>query len=241
MSIVNFKQISQNITTATRRIDYIVIHDTGNRNAGANAEMHYRYFNSANRQASADFFVDSTQILQVNDYNKYFTWHCGDNPNYANRKATNRNSIGIEMCINSDGNYNTMLNNTVWLVSYLMSRLNLNIDSIVRHYDCSGKWCPATMSANAWQNWIAFKRMVNGTLPNIPHDDRNENWSTLKIQMKLNQCYPYKLVEDGIMGSKTQNAIKDFQRRYGLAVDGIVGIQTKSKINDVIAQIRAGK
>ena len=78
---INFKQICTNITSMTRtanQIQYIVIHDTGNRNRGANAEMHYRYFSGAYRGGSADFFVDDTQILQTNDYFKFRSWHCGE-------------------------------------------------------------------------------------------------------------------------------------------------------------------
>jgi N-acetylmuramoyl-L-alanine amidase len=237
MILINFKQISNNFTSASRKIEYIVIHDTGNPRAGATAEMHFRYFNSANRNASADFFVDSSQILQINDYNKYYTWAVGDGKGAYG--ITNRNSISIEMCINSDGNYNTMLNKTVWLTKHLMSKLNVPASKVVRHYDASRKNCPGTMSANSWQNWHSFKTLLGGGyVP--PVDDRHEYWSVLKIQMKLNQCYPYKLVEDGIMGSKTKNAIMDFQRRYGLVVDGIVGIKTKSKINDVIYKIKNG-
>ena len=58
-------------------IKYIVVHDTGNPSRGANATAHYNYFNGGNRNASADFFVDDTQIICVNDYYKYYTWHCG--------------------------------------------------------------------------------------------------------------------------------------------------------------------
>ena len=46
-------------------IKYIVVHDTGNPSRGANATAHYNYFNGGNRNASADFFVDDTQIICV--------------------------------------------------------------------------------------------------------------------------------------------------------------------------------
>ena len=59
-------------------IKYIVVHDTGNPSRGANATAHYNYFNGGDRSSSADFFVDDTQVLCVNDYYKYYTWHCGD-------------------------------------------------------------------------------------------------------------------------------------------------------------------
>ena len=235
------KQIDYNVTaTVNRNIQYICVHDTGNRSNGANAEMHFRYFNSGNKNASADFFVDDKQILQINNYYKYYTWAVGDGK--GSYGITNRNSISIEMCINSDGNYNEMLNNTVWLVKHLMNKLKLPIDRVVRHYDASRKICPQTMSANSWANWNGFKQMIAGgqVTPIEPIDDRYWDWSTKKIQMKLNQTYPYKLVEDGIMGTKTKNAIIHFQKKYGLVADGIVGIKTKGKINDVIKKIKEG-
>ncbi len=155
---INFKQIKYNITPISNRvIEYIVIHDTGNVNKGANAEMHFKYFDGDNRNASADFFVDDNQILQVNDYNKYYTWHCGDgNGKYG---ITNKNSIGIEMCINSDGNFNKTLDNTVQLVKDL-KKIFLNA-KVVRHYDASRKNCPEKLNYNNWQGWSEFLMKVN--------------------------------------------------------------------------------
>ncbi len=40
---------------------------------------------------------------------------------------------------------------------------------------------------------------------------------------------------DGILGSNSTNAIKSFQRKYGLTVDGIAGSQTLNKINSLKA------
>jgi len=39
-----------------RKIEFIVIHDTGNPTRGANALKHYQYFNATNRNASAHLF-----------------------------------------------------------------------------------------------------------------------------------------------------------------------------------------
>ena len=81
-------------------IRYIVVHDTGNTTRGANATAHYNYFNSGDRSSSADFFVDDTQILCVNDYRKYYTWHCGDG--HGEYGITNANPVGAEFCINDN-------------------------------------------------------------------------------------------------------------------------------------------
>ena len=47
-----------------------------------------------------------------------------------------------------------------------------------------------------------------------------------QIQTKLKNWGYYFGEVDGIFGSKTQNAVKLFQQRNGLAVDGIAGLQT---------------
>lgn len=158
MNIVK-KQIQYNFTNSRgRTIEYIVIHDTGNSSNGANAEAHYRYFNGGNRNASADFFVDDTNIVQTNDYKNQYTWAVGDGR--GRNGITNANSLSIEICINADGDYNKAIQNTIELVKSLMNQLNLSINRVVRHHDASGKNCPASMSANSWEKWNWFKSQL---------------------------------------------------------------------------------
>jgi hypothetical protein len=238
MSSINFRQISQNRTPLVRtnaNISYIVVHDTGNTSSGANANAHFNYFNGANRNASADFFVDSAQILQVNDYLKFFSWHSGDgNGQYG---ITNRNSVGIEMCINSDGNYNVMLEKTVWLVRHLMSRLNIPISRVVRHWDASRKMCPNTMSANNWAAWNSFKSRVTNTnttpAPSNPAPVDRNRW----IQTSLNRI-GYNLAVDGSIGPLSTAAIRDFQSIADLDVDGSFGPKTEAKMKEILASTR---
>ncbi len=158
---INKKQIAYNRTPRTQKPVYIVIHDTGNTRKGANANAHFNYFNGGNRNSSADVFVDDTQVLQVNDYTQYYTWHCGDGK--GKYGITNSNSIGIEICINSDSNYNTAFQNAVELTKYLMKELNIPLDRVVRHYDASRKNCPASMSKNSWALWQGFKAKLTAT------------------------------------------------------------------------------
>lgn len=155
---INKKQIAYNRTARKQNPIYIAIHDTGNTGKGANANAHFNYFNGGNRNSSADFFVDDTQVLQVNDYTKYYTWHCGDGK--GKYGITNSNSIGIEICINSDGNYNIAFQNAVELTKHLMKELNIPVERVVRHYDASRKNCPASMSGNNWELWSKFKEAL---------------------------------------------------------------------------------
>ena len=141
-------------------IRYIVVHDTGNPSRGANATAHYNYFNGGDRSSSADFFVDDTQVLCVNDYYKFYTWHCGDG--HGKYGITNRNSVGIEFCINVDSDRDKTLERTAQLVRELMQQLNIPIDRVVRHYDASRKNCPQSMSKNGWAAWYKFKEKLKG-------------------------------------------------------------------------------
>jgi len=152
-------QIHHNITPMVRTkedIKYIVVHDTGNTRPTSNAYNHFIYFDSDDQSASADFFVDSTGIMQVNDYYTYYSWHCGDGGAVA--KINNRNSVAVEICINSDGDYKETVEKTILLVKILMKELDVDVSHVVRHHDASGKDCPCTMN-NA--DWEYFKSRIS--------------------------------------------------------------------------------
>ncbi len=151
-------QIAYNRTKRNVKPKYIVVHDTGNKSKGADAEAHYKYFNSGDRQSSADIFVDDKQILKVNDYHTYYTWHCGDGK--GKYGITNANSVAVEICINSDGDYDKAVKNAVKAVKDLMKELNIPAENVVRHYDASRKNCPGTMSADGWKAWSDFKNSL---------------------------------------------------------------------------------
>ena len=160
MNIIK-KQIAYNISKRSSAIKYIVIHDTGNEGKGANASSHFNYFNGGDRQSSADFFVDDKTILQINDYKKYYTYQCGDGK--GKYGITNANSIGIEICVNADGDYQKAYANAIELTKYLMKELNIPLERVVRHYDASRKNCPASMSGNNWELWHDFKKILSGS------------------------------------------------------------------------------
>ena len=53
------------------------------------------------------------------------------------------------------------------------------------------------------------------------------------LQKELNSVMNAGLTVDGSFGSKTKNAVLNFQKKYGLEVDGIVGIATAGQLNVV--------
>lgn len=152
--IIDKKLIRYNYSSRCgAEIKYIIIHDTGNTNKGANALAHYHYFNGGNRKASAHYFVDEERIVQtVEDFNS--AWHCGDGK--GKYGITNSNSIGIEICINSDGNFENALINTYNLILHLIEKYNICNRNVLRHYDASRKICPGTMSLDNWGMWLDF-------------------------------------------------------------------------------------
>lgn len=152
---INEKLIKYNFSKRTEgKIKYIVIHDTGNTDKGAGADNHFLFFNAADRQSSAHYFVDDKQILRViKDINK--SWAVGDGRDKYG--ITNENSLNIEMCINSDGDFNQTYLHTLKLIKYLMKKYNIPLENVVRHYDASRKLCPNVFKENNWEKWNRFK------------------------------------------------------------------------------------
>ena len=175
---INVKQIAYNRVKRASDIRYIVIHDTGNKSKGADAEAHYKYFNGGDRSSSADFFVDDEQVLQVNDYTKFYTWHVGDGK--GKYGITNQNSVGIEICVNADGDYQKAAANAVELTKYLMKKLGIPAERVVRHYDASRKKCPASMAENDWAGWKEFCKKI--VAEDTPFDDIGESFAKRDIE-----------------------------------------------------------
>jgi hypothetical protein len=138
---------------------YIVIHETDNTNKGANALAHFNYWNTnPNANSSVHFVVDDERIIQLAELN-WRCWHVGDNKGHSN--ITNDNTIGIEICVNSDGNYTKARQNAIELVKYLIPVTGIPASRVVRHYDASGKRCPRKMLDNP-SLWTDFKKAIQG-------------------------------------------------------------------------------
>lgn len=149
--------INYNFSNRSEKISYIVIHDVG---AHSTARNNRDYFAGGNRNASADFFIDSTNIIQTMDYNTHYSWSIGDGNNKYGKH--NGNVVAIEMCLESNLKASACtVNNTIDLVKYLMKALNISADNVVRHYDCSHKNCPGSFSANNWEEWTTFKKQLS--------------------------------------------------------------------------------
>lgn len=129
---------------------YIVIHDTGNTKKSAGALNHYNWLQNNNDLGrSAHVFVDSTRAIQVIPYTTP-AYHIGvryvEKPEVSD--CTNANSIGVEFCINADGNLTQTLTNLVAVVRQLMTLFNIPVDNVITHHMSAGKNCPGTFMKN---------------------------------------------------------------------------------------------
>ena len=162
-----------NVTKRTEEIKYIVIHYVG---AESTAEANVKYFNAANRNASADYFVGHDGgIWQYNPSIKsQYSWHCGGSIESSHHPlhgiCKNGNSIGIELCTNKSGDNWTFSSKTVesavLLTKYLMKTYNIPVAHVVRHYDVTGKACPRVPGWGAVggsAEWDKFKSKLTGS------------------------------------------------------------------------------
>ncbi len=79
---------------------------------------------------------------------------------------------------------------------------------------------------------VMFSFALGGTLYAVNYSNNTEvvavatTSENKQVQQKLKDLGYYKGAVDGIFGSQTIQAVKNFQRDYGLKVDGIVGTKT---------------
>ncbi len=122
-----------------REIRYITIHETDNRSRGSDAEAHSRYLlNDYNDSTSWHYTVDDGHIFHHLPDNE-IAWNAGDQ---RTKDGGNINGIGIEMCVNIDGNYDQTLENTAALVAGLLDVYGLIPDDVRFHSDFMNKVCP---------------------------------------------------------------------------------------------------
>ena len=125
---------------------YIVIHETANTSKGANSMAHLNYWNTNSAaNSSAHFVVDDKQIIQLGEFENgkcFKMWHVGNNQGKSD--ISNDNAIGIEICVNSDGDYTKAWQNAIELTKYILEKTGLTVAAVKRHYDAWGKHCPAS-------------------------------------------------------------------------------------------------
>lgn len=227
-----------------------VTHYTGGKGSARNNCI---YFATANRNASADFFIDKDGTIW--EYNNildgFYTWHVGDGK--GKYGITNTNSIGVEVV--SDGEDFTAAQRASLskLYAHCCSILGRKLN-VVRHYDASRKYCPSPYVDAS--KWGALKTEILGGQPtqvvNKPAASKpapkpatpakpaakkytGASGKIAEFQRWLRATYKYDCDDDNLFGPKTKKfAVMALQSELnsqfgkGLAVDGSFGPKTKA-------------
>lgn len=136
------------------QVRYLVIHYTASPNDTAKGNG--AYFAREHTGTSAHYFVDEdTVVCSVPE--ECVAWHCGAN-HYRHPHCRNGNSIGIEICTKADerGYFfdPCAVERAKELVRELMRRYGIGPEQVLRHYDVTGKCCPAPfVEQAAWEEF----------------------------------------------------------------------------------------
>jgi len=141
---------------------YITIHNTANRNKGANAVAHGKYLQGGGKDlyVSYHYAVDDKQAVAIIPENEV-AWHAGDGA----QGVGNRRSFAIEICENSDGDLAKATDNAAQLTRSLMERYAIPIENVVPHRHWSGKICPNRLLKGEPYDWQSFLEVVQGKQP----------------------------------------------------------------------------
>lgn len=146
-------------------IEFIVIHWTSNENDTAKNNAIY-FSDGIDREAGANFFVDSKEIWQsipmkysAKAVGGFYTKVGGAGKFY--KKCTNSNSVSIELC-NFKGNATwEQLLLTRQLVLYIQEQCP-NAKTIIRHWDVNGKDCPHGLTGLSNKKWNFMLKFLKG-------------------------------------------------------------------------------
>lgn len=158
---------------------WITIHETGNRNSGANARMHKTFVvgGGGSYNVSFHFAVDDKEAWQMMRLDQV-GWHASDGCNNRETDVGCFGSIAIETCVNSDGNWQKTIENLIQLVSLIISGDNridygtagnsrFSADRIGTHnkWADNKKWCPTNILNQNLMPYIIseVRRRVGGS------------------------------------------------------------------------------
>ena len=131
--------------------------------------------------ASTHYIVYEREIVHCVDETKYYAWHCATSGKKTYCAANNRNSIGVDLIPRKLNAKSLKVTDKDWyfdgetmqtaaaLIRELMTKFDIDIDHVVRHYDVTHKQCPRPFCGNDinefwWFSgndaWGKFKRII---------------------------------------------------------------------------------
>ena len=248
---INRKYITANNSYSDNTPVAIVIHNTDNFRAGADAKSHAEWLaTDTDTGMSWHYAVDDHSIYQCLPHNRG-AFHVGKNYGSNNLFSTyggrnHRNTIAIEMCVNKGYDYEKAFQNTVKLTRHLMKELNIPAERVFQHYDICSKDCPSQIRKHG--DWARFKSLIGS---GAPAADTAADYITVgargeevrQMQRMLIACgYACgSYGADGIFGTATSAALKAFKAAAGMEHNDHYGAKTAEKLKTAYAQKTAKK
>lgn len=140
--VAEFIQCDSRNHTAGRQgcaINTIVVHYTG---VGASAHNNLLYFSRSSTSASAHYFIDKDGSVRQSVKEGNTAWHAG-------HWQTNLLSIGIEVVSAGEDFTEAQIAALASLVADLRGRYGIASNSVIRHFDVTGKRCPTSYMDNS--------------------------------------------------------------------------------------------
>ena len=164
--LIYYKRLAKSISYGKKRdlkdIDFIVVHFTAN--ANDTAKNNVDYFATGNqRNAGAHYFVGRDGVAESVPAN-LVAWSVGDKQSKLNGGGSkmnvcfNSNSVSVELCDFRKWN-DKVATIAAEFITALRSDLLINKNNIIRHYDVTGKLCPAPLVDEAM--WSKFLNLIN--------------------------------------------------------------------------------
>ena len=142
--VVEFVQCDARNYTPGRQgcsVSKIVVHYTA---TDASAHDNLLYFSRSDAQASAHYFVDKDGAVRQSVAEGDTAWHAGD-------WGVNLRSIGIEVVSAGEDFAEEQVAALAGLVGDIRARYGIGAGDVIRHYDVTGKLCPAPyVDAGKW-------------------------------------------------------------------------------------------
>jgi len=137
-----------------RDIRYIVVHETANYFVGADAKSHSEYLLSGRSGTTSWHYTVDDHEIYHNIPDDEVAWHASDK---LTEKGGNSCGIGIELCVNEDGDFEQTLINGAKLTAYLLNAYGLNISAVTQHADYTEKNCPKIIrDTGRWQEFLGL-------------------------------------------------------------------------------------
>ena len=127
-----------------------MVHYTGTE---ASAHNNLLYFSRSSAGASAHYFIDRDGMLRQSVSEGDTAWHAGD-------WGTNLCSVGIEVVSGGSDFTEAQVETLSQLVAEICGRCGIGAEDVIRHYDVTGKLCPAPYVDGG--KWAALHARICG-------------------------------------------------------------------------------